>query len=168
MPISGTCFSSSVSALNFKWMHKGIRYLGLQRSPNLQNIMSLNMDPLLQKLQIKLELNLTLWGKITIIKLVVATQFNYISGNGSSSKAFIWEGKRPRTGINKLCLPREKGSLALPNVELYKIAFEMSKLTRDENDSALDWVHIEQQLTFPFRPIEALSQKLEGELQHND
>ena len=45
-------------------------------------------------------------------------------------RIFLWEGKRPRIGVNKLWLPRDREGLALPNVELYKIAFEISKLAR--------------------------------------
>lgn len=45
--------------------------------------MNLNMDPLLQKMQAKLDswgkMMLTLWGKINLIKMVVTPQFNYIS-----------------------------------------------------------------------------------------
>jgi len=186
MPVSAVCFASSVSAFKFKWMHKGIKYLGIHLSPNLENIMNLNMDPLLHKIQAKLDgwkkILLTLWGKINIIKMVIAPQFNYISGMvpltmppqiykryNAMIKNFLWEGKRPRIGFNKLCLPRDRGGLALPNVELYKTAFEMSKIAKHwgEDNLDLDWVLIERQLTSPFRPIEAFSQNPEGDFQHH-
>lgn len=124
MPVSAVCFSSSVSAFKLKWMHKGIRYLGTHLRPNLENILNLNKVPLLQKLQTKLDswkkIMLTLWGKINIIKMTIAPQFNYISGMvpvtmphqiykryNAMIKNFLWEGKRPRIGVNKLCLPRD-------------------------------------------------------------
>lgn len=36
--------------------------------------------------------------------------------------AFIWDGKRARISMNKLCQDREKGGLGLPNLEKYYIA----------------------------------------------
>lgn len=83
MPISNTCHSSSVKSFNFKWIPSGMKYLGIQLNTKLDEIMMSNMEPLLQKIKLNLDkwekLKLSLWGKINVIKMVVAPQFNYVS-----------------------------------------------------------------------------------------
>lgn len=93
-----------------------MKYLGIQLYPNLEEKMDMKMGPLLQKIKNNVDkwgkLKLTLWGKINVIKMVVAPQFNYISMmlpvNVSLQlfgqfdriiKDFLWDRKRPR--INK-------------------------------------------------------------------
>lgn len=48
----------------------------------------------------------------------------------------------------------------MANIKNYSISFEMSKLVKHWKglNSDLDWVLIEQELTSPFKPIEALVQ----------
>ena len=57
-------------------------YVGIKLSPDLQEMTTLNFDPLLQKTKTKLgkwgKLNLTLWGKVNVVKMVIAPQFNYL------------------------------------------------------------------------------------------
>lgn len=144
---------------------------------DMSKIMQLNMTPLLQKIKNDLDrwklLNLTLMGKINTIKMVIAPKFNYISmmipvtipdeifkQYNQIIKDYLWNGKKPRINMQKLYEPRRKGGLALPNVELYNIAFEMAKLSKHWADcgSLLGWTQIEKEITAPFKPIEILSQ----------
>lgn len=41
---------------------------------------------------------------------------------------FLWNGKKSRIKLEKLYTTRNKGGLALPNVELYRTAFEVFKI----------------------------------------
>ena len=83
MHLSNTCHSSVITSFNFKWMPSDMKYLGIKLNPNLDEIMSANMEPLLQNIKLNLDkwekLKLTLWGKINVIKMVVAPQFNCVS-----------------------------------------------------------------------------------------
>lgn len=74
---------------------------------------------------------------------------------------FLWNGKKPRIALRKLCASKDIGGLALPNMELYNIAFEMNKLTNHWTDygSSPSWVKIEKELAAPFNIVELLSQK---------
>lgn len=74
-------------------------------------------------------------------------------------------GKKPRIHLDKLCESKKRGGLSLPNIKYYGVAFEMSKLTRhwDEAGAYLDWVLMERELTFPFKPIEVLAQTVKFE-----
>lgn len=52
-------------------------------SQDLSKMATVNFDPLLQTIRTNLgkweKLNFSLWGKVNIIKMVIAPQFNYIS-----------------------------------------------------------------------------------------
>ncbi len=115
-------------------------------------------------------------GKVNIIKMVVSSQLNYVlmmlpltipqlifSQYDIMVKHFLWNGKRPRIKFNKLCAPRDKGGLGLPDPRLYQISFEMAKLAKhwNNNNAQLDWVTIEKTLSWPYSPIEHLSQCLD-------
>ncbi len=77
-------------------------------------------------------------------------------------KHFLWNGKRLRIKFNKLCAPRDKGRLGLPDPWLNQTSFEMAKLAKHWNtDTPLDWVTIEKNLSWPYSPIEHLSQCLD-------
>lgn len=118
-----------------------------------------NFDPILQKIKNHLDkwnkIRLTLWGRANVIKMVVSPQFNYplmmlpvtvppsiFNQYDTLVKEFLWEGKRPRIKLSKLCLPRDKG-LGFPDLTLH--------WTEKYN---LDWAIIEKSLSFPFTPIE--------------
>lgn len=176
MPISHTCHSGAITSYGFKFIPSGMKYLGIQLNPNLDEIMLSNMEPLLQKIKMNLDkwgkLKLTLWGKINVIKMVVAPQFNYVSmmlpvniapqlfkQYDGIIKDFLWDKKRPRINIKKMWSPREMGGMSLPNVRLYNISFEMSRLIKHWKgiDQELSWIKIEKELTSPFEPLDVLS-----------
>lgn len=163
-----------------------MKYLGIRLCSDLTNIITINIQPLLQKFKINLDkwklLNLTVWGKINTIKMLVAPQFNYVSMmipiiidntflkqyNGLI-KEFLWNGKRARIGLRKLTALREYEGLALPNLELYNLAFEMNKLSTHWIDEVSDvgWINIEKKISAPFNIIQLLSQKSTNLLQQN-
>ncbi len=182
MPVSRTCFPSIVSSFQFKWVPVSMKYLGIRLSADLESILELNMATLLQKIKNNLEkwkvINLSLWGKINTTKMAIVPQFNYISmmlpliildrifkQYNQIVKDFLWNGKRPRINIKKMYSHRKRGGLVLPNVETYKLSFELAKLARHwaGYDSGLGWVQIEKSLTAPFTPIQALSQKRQSD-----
>ncbi len=125
------------------------------------------LAPLLQNIRNNLDkwgkMQLTLWGKVNIIKMVVSSQLNYVlmmlpltipqqifNQYDIMVKHFLWNGKRPKIKFNKLCAPRDKGRLGLPDPRLYQISFEMAKLAKHWNNNAqLDWVTIEKTLSWP-------------------
>lgn len=80
-------------------------------------------------------------------------------------KQFLWDGKKPRIRLDQLCESRKRGGLSLPNIKYYSVSFEMSRLKEHWNkaEADLDWVLIEQELTFPFKPREALTQTNKNE-----
>ena len=150
--------------------------MAIKLSQDVEEMPALNFEPVLQKIKTNLDrwgkINLTLWGKVNVIKMVISPQFNYIlmmlpvttspqifKRYDTIIKDFLWEGKRPRIKLSKMCSPRDKGGLGLPDPRLYCISFEMAKITRHWNkDNTLEWVAIENKMALPFSPIDRLSQ----------
>ncbi len=180
MPVSQTCSHNQLSAFN--WLPKGMKYLGIELDPDIREIMTTNMEKVLNKIKTNLDnwskLHLMLWGKVNAIKMVVAPQINYLTGMipicipkqllvryDKIIKQFLWDGKKPQIRLDKLFESKKRGGLSLPNKKYYSVAFEMSKLTGhwDEAGADLDWVLIEQELTSPFKPMEALAQTVKNE-----
>lgn len=178
MPLTPLCLPYMVEKFKFKWVPKGIKYLGVKLSQDLGELPWLNFDPLLQKIKTNLEkwvkIKLTLWGKINIIKMIIAPQFNYLvmmlpitippaifKKYDDVVKQFLWEGKKARIKLSKLCTPKEKGGLGLPDPRLYAISFEMAKLSKHwkPTDNSLDWIDIENEMCSPFSVKEILSQR---------
>lgn len=71
-----------VQNYNFKYVQEGMKFLGIWSRRDLEEIQLLNLNPLSHKIKINLDktekLKLILWGKISILKMTVAPQFNYI------------------------------------------------------------------------------------------
>ena len=180
MPISGTCHSSSVSFFNFKLVSNGMSYLGIKLCRTIETMPVLNSEPALQKVKDNLDkwgkLKLSLWGKISVIKMVVAPQLNYIARMlpvaippqifkqyDSALKEFLWEGKKLRIGMSKMCSPKDRGGLGLPSLRLYHVSFDIAKLAKHwVKDNNLDWVSIESEMCSPFTTIDRLSQSQHG------
>lgn len=178
MPLTSLCYPHMVEKFKFQWVPKGLKYLGVRLSQDLGELPWLNFNLLLQKMKTNLEkwvkIKLTLWGKVNIIKMIVAPQFNYLvmmlpitipsaifKRYDDVIKQFLWEGKKARIKLSKLCAPTEKGGLGLPDPRLYVISFEMAKLARHWKltENRLDCIDIENELCFPFSAKERLSQQ---------
>ena len=179
MPVSVGCSIADIGAFPFTWIPSGMKYLGIRLTTDFQTLVQINMDPVLQNIKTNFAkwkmINLSLWGKINTVKMMVSSKINYISmmipltipeslfkQYNDIVRDYLWDGKKPRISLNKLFTTRDRGGLALPNIELYNISFELVRLCEhwSERDSTLGWLEIEKSLTFPFSYIDALSQKL--------
>lgn len=147
MPILVGCSRADVGAFPFKWIPTGMKYLGIRLSRNLHDIVQINITPVLQSIKTNFAkwkmLNLSLWGKVNTIKMMVSSKINYIfmmiplEFPSSIFKQydqlvweFLWEGKKPRIAMKKKFATRIKGGLALPDIELYNTAFEFIKISK--------------------------------------
>lgn len=76
------------------------------------------------------------------------------------SNSFYGRGKKTWIKLSKLCFPKEKGGLGLPDPRLCALSLEMAKLAKywKPTDIRLDWIDIENELCSPFSTKEILSQ----------
>lgn len=76
-------FSCMVENFQFKWVHKGIKYLGIKLSAELEELLHLHFNPVLLKMKTNLEKmgrvkKCHSGGKIKTIKMVIASHFHYV------------------------------------------------------------------------------------------
>lgn len=94
MPLTSLCLPHMVENFKFKWISKGVKYLGVKLSQDLGELPWLNFNPLLEKIKTNLakwvKIKFTLWRKINSIQ-------------------FLWEGKKPWIKLSKFVLLRKKG-----------------------------------------------------------
>lgn len=186
MPLSRVCPPSIRKNWQFKWLPSGLVYLGIKLTPGLENIMTSNLLPLIQKIEGVLlnwsKLGLSLLGKINILKMITVPQINYItyllplvfpppllSRFNKAVNKFLWAGKKPSFNKTKLCAANEDGGLGLPRVDWYHYAFSLKQLSKTylAEDRAPCWVSIEKDLTEPF-PTQAFISQTSGEIPYKN
>uniref|UniRef100_A0A671TGB6 Reverse transcriptase domain-containing protein n=1 Tax=Sparus aurata TaxID=8175 RepID=A0A671TGB6_SPAAU len=147
MPLSRVCPPSIRQGWQFSWQPSGLTYLGIKITPRLENIMTINLLPLIQKIELILQnwtkLGLSLLGKINILKMIIVPKINYISNMlplsmphnallkyNKAVYSFLWAGKKPYINQTKLYAAIEDGGLGLPHIAWYHYAFCLKQLSK--------------------------------------
>lgn len=82
MPLSKYCYRSNFQNWKFQWMPKNLKYLGIILNPGLENIIHDNFTPVLNKIHLLLKgwdkLQISLWGRVQAVKMVIAPKLNYL------------------------------------------------------------------------------------------
>ena len=168
LPLTKYCPTTLFQAGRFKWPTQGLKYLGILFPPQFDNVIKVNFDPLIQRLDIDVKrwspLYLSLWGKVNVIKLNCVPRINYLLHSlpleipnsyfkrlDSLFKTFLWNGKRARMNMKKLQRPVNSCGLGFPNVLYYRYAFSLRHLAHWAlpPESAPPWYNIEQSACAP-------------------
>lgn len=119
-----------------RWENRGIRYLGVNISTDLDYYLQENIKPLLGKIKGKLlnwdRLSLSWFGQIAMIEMKILPQVFFLLQNllinvpktelaqiQSLLNRFIWSVKKARVRERKLYQPYGKGGLVVPNILIY-------------------------------------------------
>lgn len=82
LPLTKYCPTALFQAGRFSWPRQGLKYLGILFPPKFDDIIKVNVDPLIQRLDIDVKrwapLNLSLWGKVNVIKMNCVPRINYL------------------------------------------------------------------------------------------
>uniref|UniRef100_A0A3Q3X342 Reverse transcriptase domain-containing protein n=1 Tax=Mola mola TaxID=94237 RepID=A0A3Q3X342_MOLML len=173
MPLSRLCPPSVRQGWQFSWQTSGLTYLGINITLRLDNIMTINLLPLIQITEFMLrnwtKLGLSLLCKINILKLAIVPKMNYISNMLPLSLPcnallkykeavynFLWAGNKPYINRTKLYAAIEDGGLGLRHIAWYHYAFCLKQLSKlyMTADQAPAWVVIEKELRYPY-PVQA-------------
>ncbi len=140
----------------------GFTSLGIKITPDVENIISVNYDPLVKNIIEMLDrwssLPISMLGRINIIKMLILPQFLYLfqtippplpasffSTLRKNISCFIWNNKHPRLRLNLLHLPYDQGGLKLPNMKLYYWAAQLqAAMFYFLPDEVPAWVEIEK------------------------
>uniref|UniRef100_A0A3Q3W4T6 Reverse transcriptase domain-containing protein n=1 Tax=Mola mola TaxID=94237 RepID=A0A3Q3W4T6_MOLML len=143
MPLSRLCPPSHRQSLQFSWQPSGLTYLGIKISLQLENIMTINLLPLIQKIELMLQnwtkLGLSFLSKLNILKMAIVLKINYICimlplilprnallKYNEAVYNFLWAGNKP----TKLYAAIEDGGLGLPHIAWYHYALCFKQLSK--------------------------------------
>lgn len=115
------------------------KYLGVYVTPQPRDYVSLNVCPLLSRINDKIKvwskLKMSLVGRVNLTKMIFMPQLLYMLHNtpmvvtlriiriiNSMFRSFLWLDRPPRIKLEQLQKPKEAGGLALSNPWLYCIA----------------------------------------------
>lgn len=157
---------------NFKWENSIIKYLGIKIPKDLSTIYTINYPPITT--EIKADLNrwsllpLDLHNRIDIVKMNILPRLLFLFLSipieipqkqliewKRMISGFIWRGLKPRIRYKTLQLSKEKGGLALPNIENYYKSAQLRYLIYlcDPNYNA-KWKNLElSQLDIPLQSL---------------
>lgn len=177
MPLSDLCTENDFRAWKFRWALGKLKYLGIYLSAGLDNIVLNNFRPVLNNIQHLVKgwdkLQLSLWGRVQVIKMVVVPKLNYLFNmlplNFPNTTfmaldkiitQFIWAGKKPGINFKKMQKQKEYGGLGLPNLKIYNESFTCAQIASilDEKTERPQWALLEAELCAPFNLVECLSQ----------
>ena len=122
-----------------------IKYLGVHISRRPADYIALNVEPLFElvrsKIRVWAQLPLGVWGRINLIKMVLLPKLLYILWHTPTYlhlkyfksleallKPFIWGSGRHKLAWQAVKNPTDMGGMALPDLNLYYIAAQLSQL----------------------------------------
>ena len=145
---------SNSKPLGIKWEENGIKVTGVYFSYNEQACNELNFEQKLEKVKGLFNMwkmrNLTMLGRIQIVKTFVISQFAYVVGAINMPEQyikelerivwkFIWNGKREKLKRTVLCKPIIKGGLNAPNVRILLKSSGLKWIQRYVNGNEHTW-----------------------------
>lgn len=142
-----------------------IKYLGINISPSVSELIKLNYVQLLKIVEDDLtrwkSLPISLMGRVATIKMMILPRINYLFSMiptkppstwfktlDSLINKFLWKAKPPRISLKTLQKSKNNGGLDLPNFHLYFLANRLQYITKWLNPNQLDepWLDVEQVL----------------------
>ena len=145
----------------------GFTYLGIKITPDINDIVPTNYNPILKSVSESLkrwsELPISMIGRVNIIKMNILPKLLYLFQSiplqppsnlfpklKEITTNFIWNNKRPRLRLTLLYLPFERGGLQVPNFVWYYWAAQISAaMFWFSDNSTIPWVTIENATTSP-------------------
>lgn len=128
--------SEAISKSPFHLALSGFQYLGINITPNLEDLFKANYPPLITKINQNLSdwsiLPNSFFGRINVIRMNILQRLNFLFQNlpcylntnffkriNSLISRYIWNHKKPRLKLSLLMKPKELGGVSLPNLQLY-------------------------------------------------
>lgn len=156
------------------WESNSMKYLGINLPRDLEQLKSINYDPLLSRIKVdigrwSLIPFMSLTSRVEVIKMNILPRLLYLFQTlpvevtdrefmewDKMLSRYIWQGKKPRIRYRTLQLPKGKGGLALPCLKSYYQAAQIKILLSLCNPSySAKWKEIEVSTTDEV-PIQAV------------
>uniref|UniRef100_A0A3B4EYQ9 Reverse transcriptase domain-containing protein n=1 Tax=Pundamilia nyererei TaxID=303518 RepID=A0A3B4EYQ9_9CICH len=129
----------------FRWSVNGFRYLGIQIPSDYTKMVRANMEPMFERIKMEFgrwsRVRLTIWGKISCIKMMTAPMIFYILSNiplhipdkyfkdlDFLIRQFLWGSSPHRLSIKKLQASAKPGGFSLPHFQWYYWVMNVKQL----------------------------------------
>ena len=147
--------------IKINWKNDYVKVLGIKLCNNANDIYSLNIKDKIVTSQtimnIWMKRNLSLYGKCTIAKTFILSQFMYmfsvlpVIGQNIDKNVntmlfeFLWDKKPDKIKRQIICSPHETGGIGYPNATYYltstKVAWVKRLMQNDEFDNIVSYFH---------------------------
>ena len=133
------------------WSNEPFNVLGVWISDNVDELITMNYDPIITKVQEVLGMwsnrSLSLMGKITVINSLVASLFvykimvlpfiptSYVKKFENIVTTFLWNGKKPKIPLRILQLSKKSGGMNLINLRSREISLKCTWIQIIESDA---------------------------------
>ena len=153
----GKWSTNKTKPLQLEWLNEPVKILGIYFSYDESKNKYLNFDLKIQKLQTKLDLwkarNLTLFGKVLIMKSLGLSQIVYAASNVNVPKeviytiktklfSFLWNNKKDKIKRESIYQEYDKGGIRMTDVEIMIKALRLAWIPRLLNPVSLNWKSI--------------------------
>lgn len=151
----------------FTWAQSSFKYLGVNVALKLKDLYLINYIPLLKKIKEELEhwklLPISFLGQTNVIKINVLPRFSYLfqslpcyldktffTSVNKMLTSFIWKNSSPRIAFKTLTKSREKGGLAIPDLQMYYWAAQTKDIISwVQRRNSAHWIDKEEELCAP-------------------
>lgn len=149
----------------------GLRYLGIQITSDYTKMVQANMEPMIERIKMEFgrwsRVRLTIWGKISCIKMMTAPMIFYILSNiplhipdkyfkdlDFLIRQFLWGSSPHRLSIRKLQTSAKQGGFSLPNFQWYYWVMNVKQLRAWLPTAPVKpiWSHIETEVNGGISP----------------
>lgn len=161
------------STLPLKWSDGPIRVLGINVHPKYQNLLKLNYEDILQKIENLLLVwqsrSLTPIGKIQVVNTLCNSQFVYrlqclpspprdlMSKYNQIVRNFIWDGKKAKIAYKRLIASKEAGGLQLRDLHLIDASLKMAKFKTITEKSCFWTEHVFQEIPLSAKHLSCIN-----------
>ena len=150
----GKWSTNKTKPLQLEWLNEPVKISGIYFSYDESKNKHLNFDLKIQKLQTKLDLwkarNLTLFGKVLIMKSLGLSQIVYAASNVNVPNeviytiktklfSFLWNNKKDKIKRESIYQEYDKGGIRMTDVEIMIKALRLAWIPRLLNPVSLNW-----------------------------
>uniref|UniRef100_A0A3P9CEM9 Reverse transcriptase domain-containing protein n=1 Tax=Maylandia zebra TaxID=106582 RepID=A0A3P9CEM9_9CICH len=155
----------------FRWSVNGLRYLGIQITSDYTKMVRANMEPMFERIKMEFgrwsRVRLTIWGKISCVKMMTAPMIFYILSNiglhildkyfkdlDFLMRQFLWDSSPHHLSIKKLQASAKQGGFSLPNFQWYYWVMNVKQLRAWLPTAPVKpiWSHIEMEVNGGISP----------------
>lgn len=176
MPLNNNNNTEPAYVKPFRWSPLGFNYLGDKITPQINQLYTDTVNPIVKNLKETLtrwtKLHISFQGRINLFEMTILPKILYpismlfvlptsndIKVISKTISDFIWAGRKPKLKLETLQLPKQRWGL--PNVEYYAISIQDIIISSWVNEHSYPpWLDLEITMCKPVSPVNLLDKRL--------